>query len=84
MERILDSWHSPNLGKDMPIVSYGFDGPAFLMFPSAAADYLEYERFYLLDSIKHHIESGRIRAFSINSITAKKVVFNLGGLMAPE
>jgi esterase/lipase superfamily enzyme len=70
MERILDSWHSPNLGKEMPIVSYGFDGPAFLMFPSAAADYLEYERFYLLDSIKHHIESGRIRAFSINSINS--------------
>src|ERR1041384_2851225 len=71
MERILDSWHSTNLGKEMPIVSYGFGGPAFLMFPSAAADYLEYERFYLVDSIKHHIESGRMRAFSINSINSE-------------
>ena len=70
MERTLDSWHSPNLGKEMPIVSYGFDGPAFLMFPSAAADYLEYERFYLIDSIKHHLETGRIRTFSINSINS--------------
>ncbi|MEI8133575.1 MAG: alpha/beta hydrolase-fold protein [bacterium] len=71
MQRTLDSWHSDNLGKDMPIVSYGFQGPAFLMFPSAAADYLEYERFYLVDSIKHHIESGRIRCFSINSINSE-------------
>ena len=71
MERILDTWHSPNLGKEMPIVSYGFDGPAFLMFPSAAADYLEYERFYLIDSIKEHIESGRMRCFSINSINSE-------------
>ncbi|MFI5263529.1 MAG: esterase family protein [Candidatus Kapaibacterium sp.] len=71
MERTLDSWNSPSLGKEMPIVSYGFAGPAFLMFPSAAADYLEYERFYLIDSIKHHLESGRIRAFSINSINSE-------------
>jgi esterase/lipase superfamily enzyme len=71
MERILDSWHSPNLGKEMPIVSYGFAGPAFLMFPSAAADYLEYERFYLVDSIKKYLESGRIRCFSINSINSE-------------
>lgn len=70
MERILDSWHSPNLGKEMPIVSYGFAGPAFLMFPSAAADYLEYERFYLIDSIKDHIDCGKIRCFSINSINS--------------
>src|SRR2546426_2665949 len=71
MERILDLWQSPNLGKEMPIVSYGFSGPAFLMFPSAAADYLEYERFYLIDSIKHHLESGRVRCFSINSINSE-------------
>ncbi|MDP4235586.1 MAG: alpha/beta hydrolase-fold protein [Bacteroidota bacterium] len=71
MERILDSWESPNLGKEMPIVSYGFEGPAFLMFPSAAADFLEYERFYLIDSIKHHLDSGRIRCYSINSINSE-------------
>ncbi len=70
MERTLDSWHSPTLGKEMPIVTYGFAGPAFLMFPSAAADYLEYERFYLIDSIKDHLETGRIRAISINSINS--------------
>src|SRR5690349_13278822 len=71
MERILDSWYSQTLGKEMPIVSYGFEGPAFLMFPSAAADYLEYERFYLIDSIKQYLESGRIRCFSINSINSE-------------
>jgi esterase/lipase superfamily enzyme len=71
MERKLDSWYSQNLGKEMPIVCYGFAGPAFLMFPSAAADYLEYERFYLIDSIKHHLESGRMRGFSINSINSE-------------
>ena len=73
MERILDSWYSQNLSADMPIVSYGHHGPALLMFPSAAADYLEDERFYLIDSIKHHIEAGKVKVFSINSINSERI-----------
>src|SRR5262245_61890388 len=71
MQRILDSWQSQNLGKEMPIVTYGTYGPALLMFPSAAADYLEYERFYLIDSIKQHVEDGKVKVFSIDSINSE-------------
>lgn len=52
----------------MPLVSYGHAGIPLLMFPTAAADYLEYERFQLINWIQHHIEAGRIRAYSINSV----------------
>src|SRR4026207_153972 len=38
------------------------------MFPTAAADDLEYERFHLVDAIKDLIEAGKIRAYSINSV----------------
>ena len=34
-------WHSPRLGIDMPIVRYGDRGRALLVFPTAAADFLE-------------------------------------------
>src|SRR5918998_2436724 len=68
MERRITSWYSPNLNMEMPLVSYGYAGPPLLMFPTAAADYLEYERFYLVDSIKQFIEEGRLRAYSINSV----------------
>ncbi len=68
MQRTLDSWYSPNLNKQMEIAMYGHYGFALLMFPSAGADYLEYERFHLIDSIKPMIESGKMRVFSINSI----------------
>src|SRR3954468_24026221 len=71
MERILDSWHSPVLGKTMEIAVYGHYGPALLMFPSAAADYLEYERFHLIDAMRHHFTSGRMKGFSINSINSE-------------
>ncbi len=53
---------------EMPLVAYGNSGYPLLMFPTAAADYLEYERFYLVDSIKDLIEAGKVRAYSINSV----------------
>ena len=68
MQRVIDKWYSPSLGKEMEIVTYGYFGFPLLMFPTAAADYLEYERFYVLDTIKEQIESGKVKVFSINSI----------------
>jgi esterase/lipase superfamily enzyme len=53
---------------EMPIVAYGHAGYPLLMFPTAAADFLEYERFHLVDSIRHLIDAGRLRAYSINSV----------------
>src|SRR2546421_11627668 len=68
MERRITSWFSPNLQMEMPLVAYGDAGQKLLMLPHAAADYLEYERFYLVDAIKPFIEQGLIRAYSINSV----------------
>lgn len=68
MKRELTSWYSPSLNKDMPIATYGTYGFALLLIPTAAADYLEYERFQLIDSLIHHINSGKVKVFSINSI----------------
>ncbi len=68
MERRTTSWFSPNLQMEMPLVAYGHTGQTLLMLPTAAADYLEYERFYLVDAIKPFIEQGKIRAYSINSV----------------
>lgn len=68
MHRVIDSWYSSNLGKEMEIAIYGHYGFALLMFPSAGADYLEYERFHLIESIRPQIEEGKLKVFSINSI----------------
>jgi len=68
MQRIIDSWHSPRLDRRMEIVTYGNYGFPLLLFPTAAADYLEYERFQLIDSIRELIEAGKVKVFSINSI----------------
>jgi esterase/lipase superfamily enzyme len=52
----------------MPIVRYGDWGHALLLFPTAQADFLENERFFLIKAIEHHIKAGRVQVFSINSI----------------
>lgn len=61
-------WHSPRLGMDMPIVRYGNRGHALLLFPTAAADFLENERFFLIKSIEPLIFAGRVQVFCIDSI----------------
>ena len=72
MHREIHKWWSPNLNREMEIAVYGKGGKsALLMFPTAAADYLEYERFYLIESISPYIENEKIRAFSINSINSE-------------
>ena len=65
--RRIDGWHSPALDLHMPIVSYGDRGRPLLLFPTAAADFLENERFYLVKSVEPFIAAGRIRLFSIDS-----------------
>ncbi len=71
MHREIHQWYSPRLNKEMEIAVYGHYGFALLMFPTAGADYLEYERFQLIDSLAPFIESGKIKAFSINSINSE-------------
>jgi len=76
MKRELDSWYSPSLKKDMEIAIYGHYGPALLLIPTAAADYLEYERFLVLDVIKEYVEGGKFKVFSINSINSESWLNN--------
>lgn len=76
MVREIHSWWSPNLNKEMEIVVYGNYGDALLMFPTAAADFLEYERFYLVDVISPFIDGLKVKAFSINSINSESWLNN--------
>ncbi|MDO8996730.1 MAG: alpha/beta hydrolase-fold protein [Sediminibacterium sp.] len=81
MDREITSWYSPALNKEMPIASYGHFGFAILLIPTAAADYLEYERFQLIDAIAPFINSGKCRVFSIDSMNKESWMNNQ---MLPE
>lgn len=68
MNRMITSWYSPALQKEMPIAVYGHYGFALLMIPTASADYLEYERFQLMDQLQPFVDAGKVKVFSIDSI----------------
>lgn len=68
MKREIHRWWSPSMHKDMEVAVYGHYGFAVLMFPTAGADYLEYERFNLISRISDLVDSGKCKLFSINSI----------------
>ena len=76
MERSITSWFSPSLQKDMPIVTYGNYGFALLLIPTAGADYLEYERFQLIDQLAPFIDAGKLKVFSVNSINKESWLNN--------
>jgi esterase/lipase superfamily enzyme len=71
MRREISKWFSPNLNKEMEIVAYGDYGVALLLFPTAAADYLEYERFQMIETLAPYIDAGKIKVYSINSINSE-------------
>jgi esterase/lipase superfamily enzyme len=52
----------------MPIAIYGHYGFSLLLIPTAAADFLEYERFELINALQPYIDGGKVKVFSIDSI----------------
>lgn len=68
MYKSIDGWVSPNLNMPMNIATYGHAGRTLLMFPTAAADYLEHERFLMMDVLKPWLNAGKIRIFSVGGI----------------
>ena len=41
------------------------------MIPTASADYLEYERFQLIESVKPLVELGKCKIYSVNSMNSE-------------
>lgn len=70
MRKEVYRWYSHRIGKEMPIAVYGHYGFPLLMFPTAAADFEEYERFHLLSVMKPWIEAGKVKVFSIDSVNS--------------
>ena len=68
MNRSLYKWYSPNLKQEMPIATYGHYGFSLLLIPTAAADYLEYERFNLIEALSPLINAGKLKVYSVDSI----------------
>jgi esterase/lipase superfamily enzyme len=74
MRREEFSWYSHRLVDQMPIATWGHAGWPILMLPTAAADYLEYERFQMIDVMQPWIDAGKIRIYSVNSVNRRSLL----------
>ncbi len=68
MRRELTRWFTDRLNREMDVVVYGHYGPAVLLIPSAASDFLEYERRGIIHALYPLIEAGKCKVYSVNSI----------------
>ncbi len=68
MQRELDKWYSPILGKEMEIAIYGHYGLPVLLFPSTKDDFMEPENYSLISSVSRLVDYGRCKIFVIPSI----------------
>lgn len=82
LPRRIESWHSPALGMEMPVVTYGDRGRPVLLFPTAAGDFLEAERMWLVKAVEPLIFAGRVQLFVVDSIN--RIAWMDGGLPVAE
>lgn len=72
LDRQLWSWASPSLGgRELQVARWGWYGKPVLLFSTAAADCLDYERFLMIRMLWPLIEAGRIKVYSCGSITGE-------------
>ncbi len=68
-ERMMRTWYSHRVQRDMSVARWGWYGTPVLLFPTAAADCLDYERFLMIRMLRPLIDAGRIKVYSCESIT---------------
>ena len=71
MSKISKSGHSLRRGKEVRVARWGEVGRPVLVFPTAAADAEEIERFHLVDSVGALLEAGRIKVYSVDSVAGR-------------
>lgn len=65
------SWHSERLGRRVDVVRYGVAGTPVLVFPTAAGDAEECERFHLIDVLSDLLAEQRIKVYSVDSVPGR-------------
>ena len=60
------------------MVRWGTVGTPFLIFPTAGGDAEEIERFHIVTALAPHLEAGRIKIYSCDSVPGQSLLTNEG------
>jgi len=74
MSRESTSWRSERLGRELKLVRWGVVGTPVLLFPTAAGDAEECERFLMIDALSPLMEAQRIKVYSVDSIGTQAIL----------
>jgi esterase/lipase superfamily enzyme len=73
-----ERWYSQRLQHSIDLVRWGQFGSPVLVFPTAGGDAEEIERNGLVDACLPHIESGRVKLYSCDSVAGMAMVSRAG------
>ncbi len=68
MQERYHRWYSPNVGKDMEMLIFGYRGYPVIIFPSSMGRYYESKDFGLVESARWFIERGFVQLFCLDSV----------------
>lgn len=71
MTKLNAKWRSERLGKEVNVVRWGHVGTPVLLFPTAAGDAEECERFLMLKVLAGLLEQQRIKVYSVDSVAGQ-------------
>jgi esterase/lipase superfamily enzyme len=64
-------WYSSRVGQDVHVARWGTVGQPVLLYPTAAGDFEESERFLMMKALAPLLEAGRIKVYSVDSISGR-------------
>jgi esterase/lipase superfamily enzyme len=74
VSRETSSWRSERLGRELRVVRWGAVGTPVLLFPTAAGDAEECERFLMIDALAPLMEAQRIKVYSVDSLGTQAIL----------
>ena len=61
-------WYSQRVERQMNVRVYGHYGSPIVVFPTSGGDEREYEGQGMFEALGHHVDSGRVKFYCINSV----------------
>lgn len=68
MEKKIEKWRSPSLGKDMELTIYGTSGTPIIGLPTRGATCTQWEKFGMVSSISYQLKNGFNQLFCLTSV----------------
>lgn len=68
MERVIWRWQSAQVGRELSVARWGHYGKPVVFFPTGGGDFLDCERFLMVNALRPLIEGGQIKLYAVDSV----------------